>query len=428
MKAVGAARERHGNDLLHALADKRGAPMGVHLQVADRCNHACAHCYQIQGMKGELGLDDVKAVLDGLAAAGVLVLNVSGGEATLRDDLLDILGYARRLGFAVRLYTNAFLVDDALADRLAAVGLYEVHVSVYSRVATEHDAVTRVPGSLARTLGGVRALRARGVRVVLKCPATSLAPSGPAGVAALASELGCGFAASTEITPMEDGSLASQAVAASPEDLVRTGLVEPWTPSPGDAARRAYRLSGAPCGVGTSGLVVLSNGEVRACTDTLVPLGDLTRQGLREVLRDSADAALFRELTWGDVHGCRDCDLLLACHRCHATALHEGGDYLGPYPRGCARARARYAAGVGGLEVLAPAPGCEPGRDPRVGPYKIESPGKLRPVPDVKTDEDERRAAQHPWIRPDHAHFPRAGEGGTTAGLIRLRRGREHPA
>jgi radical SAM protein with 4Fe4S-binding SPASM domain len=399
--ATGSGRYTHGAQLLGALASKRGAPVGMHLQVADRCNHACAHCYQIQGLKGELSLDQVKAVIDDMAAAGVLTLNVSGGEATLRPDLLDILRHARARGFAVRLYTNAFLVDDALADALAAVGLHEVHVSLYSTVAAEHDAVTRVPNSWERTVRGVKALRARKVRVILKCPMVALAPEGAAGVRDLAVSLGCGFAGGTDLTAMEDGNLAPLAVAADATQLRKAGLLKGWTPAPDEADRRRERLGHAACGVGATGLVVLPNGDVLPCTDTPVVMGNLTAQRLPELLGSAPEVPLFRGLTLADVHGCRDCDLLTACKRCHATALHEGGDYLGPYPSACARARARYAAGLGveAVTVLPPDPGCAPDRDPNVGPYALEGDGRLRPVADVITPEDDARAARFAWMR-----------------------------
>ncbi len=389
-----------GVGLLHRIGDRMKGPIGVHLQVADRCNHTCAHCYQIQGMKGELTLDQVRSVLDDLAQAGVLTLNVSGGEATLRPDLMDILAHARARGFAIRLYTNAFLVDEAMADRLAAAGLLEVHVSVYSAVGTEHDAVTRVPGSFERTTAGVRALRVRGVRVVLKAPVTSLAPVGSPGVEDLARSLGCSYAASWEITPMEDGSLASRAVLPTPETLVERGLLQPWVPGDDDKARRAQKLTGNSCAVGRSGLTVLPDGVVWPCTDTPVSLGKITDTPIQTMVDTSETLELFRRMSWRDVHGCRDCDLLLACSRCHATALHEGGDYLGPYPGACARARARYTAGVGGsVRVLPPEEGCQGGRKSDVGPYKIESVGVLRPVRDVMSAEDEALAARFLWIR-----------------------------
>ncbi len=391
------SRYRDGNALLRALSTRAGVPTGVHLQVADRCNHTCQHCYQVQGQKGELSLDEVRRVIDDLAAQGVLTLNVSGGEATLRHDLVDILLHARARGFAVRLYTNAFLVDEALADRLAAVGLHEVHVSLYAGEAAEHDLVTRVPGSFARTVDGVRALRARNVRVVLKCPATAITPGGAQGVEQLARELGCALRTSATLTPREDGSLLPLDVAASPASLVAAGLLTPWRPH-GSEADRADHLASGSCGVGRSGVVVLPNGDVLPCTDTPLRLGNALDDGLAKVLH-SDNIALFKGLTRAHVHGCRDCDLVAACHRCHATALYEGGDYLGPYASACAHARARYQAAVGALEVLSPEPGCEPTRAPLMGPYKIEREGQLRPIPDLKTSDDEALAMRHSWIR-----------------------------
>lgn len=399
-------------------------PAGVHLQVADRCNHTCQHCYQIQGLKGELGLDEVKAVLDDLAAAGVLTLNVSGGEATLRHDLVEILAYARSRGFAVRLYTNAFLIDDAYAARLAAVGLYEVHVSVYSADPAEHDAVTCVPGSFARTVAGVKALRDHGVRVLLKSPSTSLAEHGAPGVAALAESLGCQHRASANITPREDGALDPLRVAASPSQLVASGLLRPWTPPEDPTAARAAYLATGSCGVGQSGIVVLPNGDVQPCTDTPLRLGNVREDGFAAVLAGE-EGALFRRLTWADVHGCRDCDLLPACHRCHATALHEGGDYLGPYASACAKARARLEASVGTVTVLAPDAGCDPGRDPAVGPWRMEGPRALRPIADVRTAHDDALAARHAWLRRAEKSPTAENTLRPVSSLVRPRRGRD---
>ncbi len=417
------SRYHNGQALVQALSARRGAPVSVHLQVADRCNHSCQHCYQVQGLKGELSLDELRRLLDDLAAEGVLTLNVSGGEATLRHDLMDILTHARARGFAIRLYTNAFLVDDALAARLATVGLYEVHVSVYSAEADEHDAVTRVPGSFARTVAGIRALRRHGLRVVVKNPQTALSTEGAVGVARLAQALDCAFRAGASLTAMEDGSLAPLAVAASPAQLVAAGLLRPWRPAPEPDRERAARREVMPCGVGRSSVVVLPDGEVLPCTDTPVRIGNALTEGMRAVLATS-DLAMLRTVTWADVHGCRDCDLIPACQRCHATALYQGGDYFGPYAQACAQARARYEAAVGPLELLPPDAGCAPDRDPSIGPYVIEGAGRLRPMPDVTTPEDEARAQRHPWIRRPNA-VPAASAVIPTARLTRRAQGSE---
>ncbi len=410
-----------GYAALEKFAQRGSAPLGVHLQVADRCNHKCQHCYQVQGQKGELSLAELSAILDDLASSGVMMLNVSGGEATLREDLPEILQYARSKGFAIRLYTNAYSMSDALADVIAAVGVLEVHVSVYSDRDDEHDTVTQVPGSLKRTMAGIRRLRARGVRVVMKTPMTSVAPGARARVEAIGLELGCAHSSSPQMTPREDGSLVTLAVQPPPEQLVAEGAVEPWLPPENLAEIRAKKLEGGSCGVCTSSVAIMPNGEVRPCSDTLVPLGNLTRQTLRDVLQ-SPDAALLRGTKWGDVHGCRDCDLLLACGRCHASAAIEGGDYLGPYASACGNARTRYAAGLGrAVSIVEPGGGATPPGLP-IGPYRIASPGVLELVPDVETAVDADRARRFAWIRPD-AEYNRSR---LSAGVpVALRRSRD---
>src|SRR4051794_10589360 len=107
-------------------------PRLAHLLVSDRCNHACAHCYQVHGEKGEMPLAQVEATLEELARSGVLFLALSGGEVTLRADLVAILRAARRHGFAIILQTNGYSVSEDLLEEIVAVGVWRVRVSVYS--------------------------------------------------------------------------------------------------------------------------------------------------------------------------------------------------------------------------------------------------------------------------------------------------------
>jgi radical SAM protein with 4Fe4S-binding SPASM domain len=390
-----------GYDILRALASRAGVPSGVHLQVADRCNHSCQHCYQVQGRKGEMSGDEIRAVLDDLSESGVMVLNVSGGEALLRDDLLEVLRYARSKGFALRLFTNGYLVTDAIAHELADIGVLAIEVSVYSDEAAQHDAITRVPGSHVRTLAGVRSLLGAGLRVHLKAPATSLAPDARLRVKRLADSLGGGVSvvSSSDITPMETGDQASRVVAATAESLLATGAISPWTPPDDLEAAIAEARARPSCGACKDGVAVLPNGDLRPCTDIVAPLGNLRERRFLE-LYASSDARFVAGLTWADVHGCRDCELLPGCERCHASAANEAGDLLGPYAAACAITSARYGAGAGELAFLAPSEGCAPDRDPRRGPFRIVSRGVLQAVPDVVATEDERRSEAFNWVRP----------------------------
>lgn len=401
---------QQGHALIQRIASAAGIPSGVHLQVADRCNHACQHCYQVQGRKGEMSLDEVKAVLDDLAASGVVLLNVSGGEATLRPDLLDILRHARARGFALRLFTNGYTMTPELARELRAIGLLGVDVSIYSDDPAQHDEVTQVPGSHARTLAGIRAMLEVGLRVHLKVPTTRASLDAGPRLRRLAAELGpnVGVVTTFDITPMETGDAVSREMLAPPEELVAAGLMRSWKPE--DEADPDASLAHPTCGACRDGVAVLSNGDLRPCTDIVAPVGNLLEERFLDLYRRPGPQ-LVRSLTWAHVHGCRDCDLRNGCERCHAHAANESGDLLGPYASGCRASLARYAGAVGPVTFAPPAEGCEPGRSPSMGPFRQLSPGVLQPIPDVLTEEDQERRQQFKWVQPDREWLEKMSHG-----------------
>ncbi len=143
---------------------KAGVPLGVQFDVTYRCNERCVHCYLDHDDHGEMTTAEIMDVLDQLAEAGVFFLSFSGGEVLMRMDFFRILEYARSLLFSVKVKTNAFMIREKEADRLRELGVQSVQVSIYSHRPEVHDAITKLPGSLKRSLAGIRLLRERGMK------------------------------------------------------------------------------------------------------------------------------------------------------------------------------------------------------------------------------------------------------------------------
>lgn len=388
----------------------------LHVLVADRCNHSCSHCYQVQGLKGELSSDELVDVFCRFRDAGGLVLGISGGEPTLRQDLVELLTAAHDLGLATVLYTNAYLVTPELASRLAECRVWQVHVSLYSDVAAEHDAVTRVPGSWQRTVDGVRSLRDAGLRVVLKTTLTRMSTITGDRMLGLARSLDCELAVGDHIAAGEGGTL--HPLSTRP-DAQRIAALDPGgsTDECAPPARpRAERVDQAPCGAGASGIALRSDGRLVPCSNLSIEIGDAPGADLRSVVERSEAAAFFRRLSWRDLHGCRDCDLKALCGRCHASALSEVGDLLAPYRGACEVAAARHARASGNRAVRQPHPECRPTRDRLQGPFRVQPDNSLLPIPDVVTASDDELAARFPWIRPSPEALAQAAIGSRAPG------------
>src|SRR5260221_7012798 len=220
---------------MSAKALKLGVPLSVQIDLTYRCNERCVHCYLDHDDHGELTTAECLKVLDEVARAGSLFLTVSGGEIFLRPDLYEILSAARRLHFDISLKSNALLVTPERAARLREFGIRRVQISVYSDVPAVHDAITKVPGSLERTLAAIPILLEHGLQVKLACPLMQENLTAYRGVMALAEQLGVPYIIDLTITPMMDGSsgpLAHRASVSSLLPVLRDPVLHACKPQP----------------------------------------------------------------------------------------------------------------------------------------------------------------------------------------------------
>ncbi|HTV19692.1 MAG TPA: radical SAM protein [Polyangiaceae bacterium] len=330
-------------------ATAAGIPFSAMLEVADRCNEACVHCYQVQGQKGELDTADWERIMRELAELGVMFLTFSGGEVTLRKDFLRLVRYARELRFAVRIFTNGLNVDAAMAAELGRLSVQEVQISLYSQRAEVHDGVTRVPGSFERVVAAARELRAAGVKVLLKSPLMSLNAREYGEYVAFVTSLGCDYTLDPKLNPREDGDTAPTELSIDKQTYLELRRdVRFATPASARSSARAERpLDAAPCSACRGNVHIEPNGELRPCTQWSIPTGHALAGPLRDTWYGDPTARSIRGLTWNDLPGCRVCDLRAWCQRCFADAERIAGDALAPYARACQNALWKYEADVG---------------------------------------------------------------------------------
>ncbi len=131
---------------------KRGldAPICLTWEWTYACNLACIHCLSSSGRRDprELGTDELKAVVDELAAMQVFYVNVGGGEPTVRPDFFEVVDHAVDRGVGVKFSTNGVRIGPAEARRLAASDYVDVQISLDGADAATNDAV-RGAGSYA---------------------------------------------------------------------------------------------------------------------------------------------------------------------------------------------------------------------------------------------------------------------------------------
>ena len=110
-------------------------PYKVFLELTYNCNLRCPHCYIQKDLNKREKFRDKKEILnliDEMEKQGVVELNITGGEATLHPDFLEIIRYATSKNMLVTLLTNGQnLYDKSYIDELKDCPLFEVRISLY---------------------------------------------------------------------------------------------------------------------------------------------------------------------------------------------------------------------------------------------------------------------------------------------------------
>lgn len=135
------------------------------------CNLKCRHCYTTSAdvpFPGELSHEQAMAVLEDLSGFGIPALILSGGEPLSRFDFFALAERARALNFRhLSLSTNGTKLTGANADRVAALGFDYVGISL-DGIGARNDWFRGMDGAFEAALAGVRACKARGVKVGLR--------------------------------------------------------------------------------------------------------------------------------------------------------------------------------------------------------------------------------------------------------------------
>ena len=114
------------------------------LMVTRRCNMKCAHCSveSHPGIKIQPGDDELRDLVDQAVAAGLTIIQFTGGEPMLRQDLvLELMARAQAKGVSSSLTSNGFWgkkpeVAERLFDALREAGMIRLAIS-YDRFHAE---------------------------------------------------------------------------------------------------------------------------------------------------------------------------------------------------------------------------------------------------------------------------------------------------
>ena len=149
---------------------EQGPPLWLLAELTYRCPLQCPYCsnpLEFANHKGELSTAQWIDVFTQARALGAAQLGFSGGEPLVREDLAELIGAARELGFYTNLITSGMGLTEAKIEAFREAGLDHIQISFQASDAEINNMLAGSRKAFEQKLAMARAVKAAGYPMVL---------------------------------------------------------------------------------------------------------------------------------------------------------------------------------------------------------------------------------------------------------------------
>lgn len=305
-------------------------PLHIAVELTTACNQNCSYCYNAFEEQERdiefLPANDLLNILERWRQRGLMGIELTGGEPLLYDGFWDVFDYAVEHFDPFAVLTNGLLVDDGVAERMAAAApKLVVSVSLDGPTAEVHER-TRGKGTFTLAVAAIRRLASRGVSVRPAMTVDRHNIMELERTVEFAKSLGARFFGYGPISPFGRGKdLAwgwdwrrAEEIAEMEARVLEAnrGFIAVIDDPEG---RESYEVN---CGAGHKNVVLSPTGSIAHClfADRSVYLGNLREQSIDEVFSQPIFSFLH-SLKEPNLDSCQDCHYGVYCRGCTLRPL-----------------------------------------------------------------------------------------------------------
>lgn len=307
----------------------------IHIDMTDRCNERCIHCYVPEGGVQHIETAIAFRILSEFRELGGMSAIFSGGECMLHPEFGAVLKKSRSLDLNIVILSNLTMCNENTVRLLREVRPQFISVSLYSMDEKEHDAITRITGSWKRTMASIMRLLDAGVRLRLATPILYENMHAISGLKAFATENGIRNVFDIDIIGRMDHDCANRLHALGENDLLRVVRLN----KPELCNRHMGKKQCAPharvCEIGDYSINVNAHGNYYPCDGFHgMILGNAHTDSLHDVWRGKKLEQL-RAMRNKDFGECATCNNRPWCKVCAMRNFNETGNIYQHAPFRC---------------------------------------------------------------------------------------------
>ena len=317
---------------------KNGGLLSLEIEISLRCNFRCPYCYVPDKSfpDNEFSKKEIYDVILQAKDMGAKKIIILGGEPSIHPHILEIIRFMKQEDLEVEMFTNGSGISKDFA-----LQLFENDVRVVLKMNTFdkelQDKLTGIKGSYLIIRNALKNLKQAGYPSNDKFLAVSTVickqnfDEMPDMWKWLRDQ---NIIPYLEIITPQENARQNEWLNVDPRslhelfariaELDRTRYGHVWSPQP--------PLVGIKCLRHQFSCLVKSQGDVMPCVGVTIPIGNVRRQKLKDIIRQSEvmnDLRNFRRTIKGP---CRACEKAETCYGCRGAAYQLTGDYLASDP------------------------------------------------------------------------------------------------
>jgi len=309
----------------------------------------CKHCYRESGphelVDNELSTEEGKKLLREMYRAGFRIIVFSGGEPLMRDDIFELVEYAKDLNMITLMGSNGTLITKGYAEKLKNSGLNSIAISIDSLDEKKHNEFRGSDTGLKKALEGAKNCIDAGLKVQINCTITRDNLKEIENIMNFASDFGAVSSHMLFLVEVGRGknigytSLSKKEYKNAINTIIDKNLnldirVKP-TCAPQYKVEALLKGIDSPggrgCIAGTSYCSILPNGDVHICPYTPIKVASVKEDTFDSIWENNETFKKLRDFK-SYKGNCGSCNHINICGGCRARAYNYSGDWLGEDP------------------------------------------------------------------------------------------------
>lgn len=130
----------------------------VEIHITEKCMYDCEFCSVNKRKRIEPTFEEIKRDIDLTLKENFSRITLTGGEPLLREDLIEIIRYAKKFYKGILIETHGYKLTEEKLKEMINAGVTEIKLSLHSHLPEIYEKITRRKGSFLDSYNALRIL------------------------------------------------------------------------------------------------------------------------------------------------------------------------------------------------------------------------------------------------------------------------------